>query len=88
MRSYLNADAEFVLSLHLHAGNDDLAARRWWRDALHFDHVDFTRTFIKPAGTGHRKNTLPHGVCRVVLRRSADAWHATMAWIGVIAERA
>jgi len=86
VRRFHESEAAFVLALHLHEGNDDAAARRWWTEALDLADADFTRTFIKPAGTGHRKNHLRHGVCRVLLRRSADAWHATMAWIGVIAE--
>ncbi len=32
-----------------------------------------TKTFIKPEGTGHRKNHLPYGVCRVSMRKSANA---------------
>jgi hypothetical protein len=75
----------FVLALHLHEGNDDAAARRWWADALDLDDPDFTRTYIKPVGTGHRKNRLEHGVCRVRMRRSADAWDRTATWIEVVA---
>jgi len=86
-RSYHDRDAEFVLSLHLHHGNDESRARHWWTESLNLDDPDFTKTYIKPPGTGHRKNKLPHGVCRVRMRRSADAWHRTMAWIELIAER-
>lgn len=46
----------------------------------------FTKSFIKPAGTGHRKNHLPHGVCRACMRRSADAWHRTMGWIDALVD--
>jgi hypothetical protein len=80
------ADPKLVLALHLHEGNDDHTARVWWTRALDLTDAEFTQTFVKPAGTGHRKNHFPHGVCRGGLRRSANAWHATMAWIGVIAE--
>ena len=79
-------DAEFVLSLHLHDGNDERSARQWWGEHLHLNDPDFTKTFIKPPGTGHRKNHLPHGVCRVRMRRSADALYRTLAWIDVIAD--
>jgi hypothetical protein len=80
-RAYFNKDAEFVLSMHLHHGNDEMAARQWWAQALDLPEARFTKTFIKPPGTGHRKNRWLHGVCRVQARRSADAYHATMAWI-------
>lgn len=80
VRRFHEPDAAFVLALHLHEGNDDDAARRWWAAALGLHDPEFTKTFVKPSGTGHRKNRLHHGVCRVVMRRSADAWHATMGW--------
>lgn len=84
VRRFHEPHPQFVLSLHLHAGNDDEAARRWWVGALGLDDADFTKTFVKPPGTGHRKNRLRQGVCRVILRRSANAWHSTMAWIETI----
>jgi hypothetical protein len=78
---------EFVLSLHLHHGNDEQLARRWWVEKLRLNEPDFTKTFIKAPGTGHRKNRLRHGVCRVRLRRGTDAWLRTMTWIAVIGEQ-
>lgn len=81
VRSYIDSNAEFVLALHLHAGNDDDAAKRWWAEALGLEKVQFTKTFVKPPGTGHRKNRWLHGVCRVQVRRSANAYNATMEWI-------
>jgi hypothetical protein len=77
--------SEFVFALHLHEGNDEQDAKDWWRRAIGLERAEFTKTFIKPAGTGHRKKRLPQGVCRVSMRRSADAWHRTMAWIDALA---
>lgn len=85
-RRYFRVDAEFVLALHLHQGNDDLAAQRWWASALDLPDTKFTKTFVKPPGTGHRKNRWEHGVCRVLARRSANAYHTTMAWIECLSE--
>lgn len=84
-RAFHDPAAEFVLSLHLHTGNDEAAARRWWSHALQLDAPDFTKTFVKASGTGHRKNRLVHGVCRIRMRRATDAWHRTLVWIGVVA---
>lgn len=81
IRTYLDADAEFRLSLHLHQDNDETAAKRFWRRALSLPAARFTKTYIKQAGTGHRKNHLPYGVCRVRVCRSADLWHTAMEWI-------
>ena len=84
VRAYLRDEPLFVLSLNLHAGNDEPAARQFWHRALDIDHPQFTKTFIKPDGTGHRKNHLAHGVCRVRMRFSTDAWIRTMTWIDSI----
>lgn len=84
-RTFHDRHAEFVLMLHLHEGNDGVQARRWWVSALMLDAADFTKSFIKPSGMGHRKNNLPHGVCRVRMRRCANAWYRTGSWIEVVA---
>ncbi len=80
-RRYHRPYAEFTLALHLHEGNDEPAARRYWRSELALPRANFTKTLIKPRGTGHRKNHLVRGVCRVVVRRSANDHVRTMAWI-------
>ena len=86
VRRFIEPNAEFGLALHLHEGNVDEDARAWWTEALDLPGAMFTKTFIKPAGTGHRKNRWLHGVCRVKMRRSADAYHMTMTWIECLAE--
>jgi hypothetical protein len=67
--------------LNLHANNDEPAARAWWADQLGVPVSDFTKSYIKPDGTGHRKNTLEYGVCTLIKRRSGNAYQSTMAWI-------
>ncbi|UCG41216.1 MAG: hypothetical protein JSV07_02865 [Acidimicrobiia bacterium] len=79
-RRYLDPDAEFVLKLNLHADNDEAAARCWWESELGLPNTQFHKTYLKPNGTGHRKNTLHHGVYQVRMRRSTDAFHRTMGW--------
>jgi hypothetical protein len=79
-------EAEFVLELHLHEGNNDTEARLFWASALGLVDPPFYATFVKPAGTGHRKNKLVHGVCRVSMTKSSDAFHRTMSWIDVLAD--
>jgi hypothetical protein len=83
-RRFHNVSAQFVLSLHLHHGDDEHLARQWWISELQLDEPDFTKTFTKPPGTGHRKNHLPNGVCKLRMRRSTDAWYRTETWIEVI----
>jgi hypothetical protein len=83
-RTYLDRNAEFVLSLHLHEGNDEPAAKEYWRSATGLLSTRFTKSYLKPTGTGHRKNHLPHGVCRVRVCRAADHWNRVMEWIDVV----
>jgi len=84
---YLSAQPSFVAALNLHADNDERGARLSWQKELGLLPTDFTRSFIKPDGTGHRKNHLPHGVCRLRLRRGTDAFLMTMSWIETVAEK-
>jgi hypothetical protein len=79
--------AQFVLKLNLHQGNDEMAARNFWESAVDLQCADIHRTFIKPEGTGHRKNHLAHGVCLIRMRRSTDAWIRTRAWVDAIANQ-
>jgi len=87
VREYLDFNAEFVLQLHLHTGNDEDSAKDHWRSSLNLPRVHFYKTFIKPAGTGHRKNKLPQGVCRVRVRKASDNWNRVMEWIDYLATR-
>lgn len=80
-RRFLEPQAEFTLKLNLHAGNDEHGARRYWRDQLRLENATFYKTFIKPEGTGHRKNHLATGVCTARMRRCADASVRVMKWI-------
>jgi hypothetical protein len=84
-RAYLKP-AGFSLHLHLHEGNDEEAARRYWLRATRLFEANFHKTFIKPKGTGHRKNHLEHGICTVKVRRAADAWNIIMAWIDALGD--
>jgi hypothetical protein len=85
VRRYLDPGAEFVPKLNLHGNHDDLAARRWWAEVLGIDVATFYKTYRKPDGTGHRKNTIPFGVVRVTVRRSTDDLHRVLGWIDGLA---
>jgi len=85
VRRYLDGNAEFGLSMHLHEGNDESAAKSYWAKAVGLPGARFTKTFIKPPGTGHRKNHLKHGVCRVRALQPSNHWNRVMVWIDVVA---
>jgi hypothetical protein len=83
-RTYLLSDATFGAAINLHFDNDEPTAKEHWSAELGIDPARFTKTFIKPDGTGHRKNHLPTGVCRVTMKRSTDAFITTLAWVDFI----
>ena len=83
-RRYLGC-REFHLALHLHAGNDEAAAKDYWRRALGEPDATFGKTYVKPTRPGHRNNRLVHGICRVRTRNAADNWHRVMVFIDVVA---
>ena len=69
VRTYIDPKAKFSLQLHLHEGNNEPLAQRYWLTETGLFDSNFHKTFIKPKGTGHRKNHLKHGVCTVKVRR-------------------
>lgn len=71
--------------INLHIDNDADKAMDHWAAQLGLTRADFTKAYIKPEGTGHRKNHLEWGVCQLRARKSTDAFHRTMAWIDGIA---
>ena len=85
VRTFLHPDAMFTLHLHLHEGNRETKAKDYWKSQTDLGDANFHKTFIKPAGTGHRKNHLEHGICTVKLRRAADPWNIVMEWIDAAA---
>ena len=85
-RQHHDPAAEFVLKLNLHEGNDEKTAKSFWEAATGLSGVEFYRTYLKPEGTGHRKNHLANGVCLIRVRRSSNAWIRTLAWVDALAE--
>lgn len=84
-RRFHDRDAAFRGALNLHANNNEPAAREYWGHQLELDPTSgFTKTFIKPDGTGHRKNHLPLGVCSLRMLRGTDALIRTLQWVEVV----
>jgi hypothetical protein len=85
--AYIDPKARFSIQLHLHEGNNETEAKQYWRRQTGLDGANFYKTYIKPKGTGHRKNHIPYGVCTVKVRRCSDGWHRAMAWIEAMTDR-
>ncbi len=85
-RRFHDPGATFAAAVNLHFDNDEPRAKCFWSEELGIDLDNFTKTLVKPDGTGHRKNHLAHGVCRVTMRRSTNALITTLAWIDFVKE--
>lgn len=81
VRRFIDNEAQFSIQLHLHEGNDEAVARSYWRRQTGLNDANFYKTYIKPKGTGHRKNRIPFGVCTLKVRRCTNGWYRTLAWI-------
>ncbi len=74
-------------SLHLHQGQEEEMEIRFWSRLTKIPIKNFRKTFIKPIGTGHRKNILYHGTIkiRVMGRGGVLLRHRIMAWAEAVA---
>ena len=80
--AYLEAEpGSFTAKLNIHSGQDDEACKREWSALTGIPVGSFTRSYIKPEGTGHRKNTLYLGTMTVRLRNSGDRLQTVLGWI-------
>lgn len=72
---------QFSAQLHLHDGQDELERKRYWSAVTGIPLHRFCKSYIKPEGTGHRKNVLYNGTVSIRPRRSGDLFHRVMGWI-------
>lgn len=68
--------------LHIHYGNDERHIKRYWSKLTGVPLKNFGKSFVKPKGTGHRKNILPNGIIRlrVIGANTENLRHRILAW--------
>ena len=68
--------------LHIHYGNDEKKIKKYWSKLTGIPLQNFYKTFIKPKGTGHRTNILPHGIIKIRVSgpKVSDLMHRILAW--------
>lgn len=66
--------------LNIHANQNDKKIKKYWSKITNIPLSQFGKSYIKPEGTGHRKNILYNGVIRVKFGNE-DLRHRIMAWI-------
>lgn len=69
--------------LHLHENDNDEEIKKYWSNVTKIPLNNFGKSFIKPTGTGHRKNILPHGIIRIQIcgKGIENTRHRIMTWV-------
>lgn len=71
----------FTLRLQLHSGLNESESRSFWARETGIASDRFGKTFVKPEGSGHRKNVLHHGTVQVRVSTSTAMKHRVLGWI-------
>jgi hypothetical protein len=74
----------FTLALHLHNGQDEAERKQFWSLALAVPLSQFRKTYIKPEGTGHRKNLLYAGTASLRVSKSGELLQRVLGWIDAL----
>ena len=78
---------EVTAKLHLHSGQDEGERLRCWAEVTGIPLENFRKTFVKPEGTGHRKNRLYNGTVLIRVPRSSALLHRVSGWTDAVAAR-
>jgi hypothetical protein len=80
--SYLEVTRDrFTIMLHLHAGQDEEERQAFWSSQTKLTLDQFRKSFVKPEGSGHRKNVLYNGTAQVRVGKSTALHHRVLGWM-------
>lgn len=65
---------EISIHLHLHSGQDEEKMKRYWSRLTGVPLKNFQKSFVKPEGSGYRKNVLHYGTIRLTVRRAGSTY--------------
>jgi len=66
--------------LHVHSGQDEVRMKKYWSVLTGIPLNNFCKSYIKPEGTGHRKNILYNGTIKIRFC-SENLRHRILGWI-------
>ncbi|MDA2922176.1 hypothetical protein MYX07_02800 [Patescibacteria group bacterium AH-259-L07] len=69
--------------LNIHADQNDNRIKRYWSKITGIPLTSFGKSYIKPEGTGHRKNILHNGVIKIRVG-DENLRHRIMTWIKML----
>lgn len=78
-------ESRFRAQLHLHSGQNESTLKEFWFGITGIPRAQFVKSFIKPEGSGHRKNTLYHGTL-IVRIHDVDCLQKLLGWIEGVAD--
>ncbi len=71
---------KFRISIYYHAGQNEEEIRRYWSTITKITLNQFHKSIFKKEGTGHRKNILYRGTCKIRIC-DENLRHKILAWI-------
>lgn len=77
-------DRQFRLQLHIHSGQNEEEMKLFWSKLINLPLQQFHKTYVKPEGTGHRKNRLYYGTIKIRIC-DRNLLHKILGWVeGVV----
>lgn len=71
---------KFKLSIYYHAGQEETEIKKYWSSIADVSLLQFHKSIFKKEGTGHRKNILYNGTCKIRIC-DEDLRHRILTWI-------
>ncbi len=68
------ANHEFSIHLHLHTGQDENKIKEYWSKLTGVPIQNFGKSFVKPEGSGYRKNILYNGTVKLTVKRQGSTY--------------
>lgn len=84
LKNICNVPSEKIKArLNIHAEQNDNKIKKYWSEITGIPLTSFGKSYIKPEGTGHRKNILNNGVIKIRVGNE-DLRHRIMTWINTL----
>ena len=65
---------QFTISLHLHSGQNENDMKLYWSKLTGVPLENFRKSFVKPEGSGYRKNILYNGTVKLTVRAKGSTY--------------
>ncbi len=74
-KEFFDIDPTYIkIHLHLHSGQDENRIKLYWSSLTNVPLENFGKSFIKPEGSGYRKNILYNGTVKMAVRKTGSTY--------------